>query len=232
VTLRDDGLADLEERLGRRFTDRALLDRALTHASYAHESGNRAAAHNEALEFLGDAVLGFLVADLLHRLDPEGEEGQKSRLRAAVVSRQSLARRAEALGLPSLLRLGRGEEKSGGRSRAALWANAYEAVLAALYLDGGIEPARDLVSRHFEEELGRGIAELDRDYKSALQEYLQSQGRQAPVYRVVAEEGPSHQRTFRIACVVADAIVGEADGRSKKEAQQLAARRALEALRR
>src|SRR5437868_2246661 len=127
---RDAALRALEQRLGHRFSDPALLDRALTHVSLAHEDLSRRTGHNEALEFLGDSVLGFLVATLLHRQAPDGGEGTKSKLKAHLVSAASLARRAEAAGLPELLRLGRGEEKTGGRRKTALWGDAYEAVIA------------------------------------------------------------------------------------------------------
>ena len=138
-------LRALEDRLGHRFADLSLLDRALTHSSLANEDAD-GGGHNESLEFLGDAVIGFVMADLLHRRDPEGREGAKSKTRAQLVSARSLARRAAELGLPELLRLGRGEEKSGGRKKTALWADAYEAVIAALYLDGGMEAAHRFVS--------------------------------------------------------------------------------------
>ena len=142
---RADALRDLAGRIGHRFADLALLDRALTHASLANETLDPEVVDNEPLEFLGDAVLGMLVTDALHRRDPDGAEGEKSRRRAQLVSATSLARHAADLGLPELLRLGRGEEKTGGREKTALWANAFEAVVAALYLDGGFEAAQRFV---------------------------------------------------------------------------------------
>jgi ribonuclease-3 len=222
----------LEDRLGRHFADLALLDRALTHASHANESISPGTGHNEPLEFLGDSVLGFVVSDLLHRRDPDGDEGTKSRIRAHLVSAPSLAGRAEALGLPALLHLGKGEEKTGGRKKAALWANAYEAVIAAIYLDGGIDEAHRFVRDEFAADLTHGRADASRDHKSALQEHLQAEGRPVPEYVVVSEEGPSHHRRFRIECRIEGKTVAEADGVSKKTAQQEAARLALEALRR
>jgi ribonuclease III len=223
-------LHGLEERLGHRFSDLRLLDRALTHTSCANEDPAASPGHNEPLEFLGDSVLGFAVADMLHRRDPEGDEGNKSKARARLVSAASLARRAAALGLPELLRLGRGEEKTGGRKKASLWADAYEALIAALYLDGGIEAAYRFVQAEFGEEIQRGELETQ-DYKSALQELLQSQGQPVPDYVVVAEEGPSHRRRFRVECVVSGRAVASGEGWSKKAAQQDAARQALDALR-
>jgi ribonuclease-3 len=222
-------LAALQERLGHRFADPSLLDQALTHASLANERPAGEVAHNEPLEFLGDAVLGLLVADLLHRRDPPGPEGRKSKARARLVSSPSLARRAEALGLPTLLRLGRGEERSGGRAKTALWANAYEAVIAALYLDGGMAAAGPFVEAEFESEL-LGESVSDPDPKSALQERLQAKGEVPPVYVVAAEEGPSHRRRFRVHCIIGGEVAGEGEGPSKKVAQQVAARRALESL--
>lgn len=223
-------LEALARRLGHDFGDLGVLDRALTHSSRANESGPEV-RHNEPFEFLGDAVLGFLVADLLHRRDPEGDEGTKSRMRAHLVAEPSLARRAQALALPELLLLGRGEEKTGGRRKAALWADAYEAVVAALYLDGGVEAARRIVERDFGAEVEAGPHDALVDHKSALQELLQARGQAVPEYAVVEESGPSHRRRFRVECRIAGRAVSTGEGSSKKEAQQASARRALERLR-
>jgi ribonuclease III len=223
---RAEALQVLQERMGYRFQDPSLLDCALTHSSHAHEHGASGAGHNEALEFLGDAVLGFAVADLLHRREPGGAEGVKSKRRAALVSAPSLAERAQQLGLPALLRLGRGEEKTGGRKKANLWANAYEAVIAALYLDGGLPAALAFVSAEFADDVDR--AELPaEDAKSALQELLQARGEPVPAYEVVAEEGPSHRRRFQVECRIGGEAIGVGEGTSKKAAQQAAARAAL-----
>jgi len=222
-------LRGLAQRLGHSFRDMALLDRALTHASQANEADAADRRDNEPLEFLGDAVLGLTVTDLLHRLDPEGSEGSKSRRRAALVSAPSLARRAEALGLPALLRLGRGEEMSGGRTKAALWADAYEAVLAALYLDGGFEAARRFVGDAFGAD-AEAEEEASVDAKSRLQELLQAQGRALPSYGVLSEEGPDHRRRFRIECRLDDGTVTVGEGTSKKAAEQAAALQALSRL--
>lgn len=228
---RTAALHRLEERLGHRFTDLGLLDRALTHTSHAHEHSPAAGQHNEPLEFLGDAVIGFVVADILHRRDPEGDEGGKSKARAFLVAAPSLARRAAGLGLPDLLLLGRGEEKTGGRQKSALWANAYEAVLAAVYLDGGLPAVAPLVARQFAPDLSLpGLPEAG-DYKSTLQEVLQARGEPVPEYVTAAEEGPSHRRSFRVQCVVGGKVVAEGQGYSKKQAQQEAARQALPVVR-
>lgn len=225
---RRGALRELEERLGHRFGDLGLLDRALTHASRANEVSGPVRADNESLEFLGDAVLGLFVTDLLHRQDPDGAEGPKSQHRARLVSAPSLAEHAARLGLPDLLLLGRGEEKTGGRGKSALWANALEAVIAAVYLDGGFEVAQELITALFADAVG---SERMEDPKSALQELLQGAGRPLPDYTVVAEEGPSHARRFRIQCRLDDGVVTEGEGTSKKAAQQQAARRALDRLR-
>jgi ribonuclease-3 len=224
--VRAEGLRALEARLGHRFNDPSLLDRALTHSSHAHEHAALGSQHNEALEFLGDAVLGFVVADLLHRREPAGAEGVKSKRRAALVSTPSLAERSQRLGLPAILRLGRGEEKTGGRKKANLWANAYEAVIAALYLDGGLPAAFEFVSAEFADDLGRAELPVE-DAKSALQELLQSRGQPVPDYEVIGEEGPSHRRLFRVECRIGGEAVGLGEGSSKKAAQQEAARAAL-----
>ncbi len=224
-------LAAVSERLGHDFRNADLLDRALTHSSAAHEDLAGTLRDNEALEFLGDAVLGFLTAAHLHRLDPDGPEGRKSRLKALLVSEERLAERAFALGLPDALRLGRGEEKTGGREKRALWADAYEAVLAALYLDGGVEAAARLVEAAIESETAASPRSGGRDPKSALQELLQGRGAEPPEYEVVAKEGPAHRLQFRVACRVAGEVLAEGEGHSKKEAEQRAARGALEKLR-
>jgi len=226
---REAALLALAERLGHHFTDLALLEQALTHASRAHEDAESARGDNEPLEFLGDAVLGLVVTDMLHRRDPGGAEGPKSRKRARLVSTPTLARRAEHIGVPELLLLGRGEEKTGGRGKTALWANAYEALIAALYLDGGLEAAQRFVRRELAPELESGGA--IEDPKSALQELLQGRGRALPRYSVAAEEGPSHRRRFRVVCRLDDGPTTEGTGHSKKAAEQVAARLALDRLR-
>jgi ribonuclease III len=224
-------LRTLEDRLGYHFADPSRLDQALTHTSYANEGLAERPPHNEPLEFLGDSILGFMMADLLHRQDPDGAEGVKSRTRALLVATPSLARRASELGLPELLRLGRGEEKTGGRQKASLWANAYEAVIAALYLDGGFDVAFRFVAAEFAPDLQRARDLPVIDPKSALQEALQARGEPLPEYVVLAEEGPSHKRKFRVQCTLRGQPLSEGEGTSKKEAQQAAARLALDRLR-
>jgi ribonuclease-3 len=231
VRIRDE-FEGLERRIDYRFKDRGLLEHALTHRSRAAEDVSGGVIDNESLEFLGDAVLGFVVADALFKRYPDYTEGQKSKIKASVVSTQSLARHAERLKLGEHLILGRGEEKTGGRFKAALLADAYEALIAGIYLDGGI----DAVSTFLLRELGEAIEAGQQpdfhgeDFKSALQERLQSLGKPLPEYRVVNEEGPDHRKVFHVHVVVAGDIVATAMGRAKKEAEQEAAKKALEKL--
>lgn len=231
VRLRDEFDA-LQRAIDYRFRDRGLLEHAMTHASRANEDPSGGVADNESLEFLGDAVLGFLVADLLFHEFPQFDEGQKSKVKASLVSTATLARQAERLSLGPQLLLGRGEEKTGGRRKQALLADAYEALIAALYLDGGVEQVRAFVSREFAPLIAQvrehGVA--GGDYKSALQEYLQSRDCALPEYRLSGTVGPDHRKRFQVAVVVAGEAVAEADGSSKKEAEQQAARLALERL--
>jgi ribonuclease-3 len=227
-----DDLAALEAALGYRFRDRGLLDRAVTHRSKAHEEDDPSIADNESLEFLGDAVLGFIVADLLFREFPEFDEGQKSKVKAALVSRASLADIAERMELGAAMRLGRGEEKTGGRQKDAVVADACEAVIAALYLDGGLEAARAFLQRELAPTIERVrrpglLTAMTGDYKSALQEWLQARSDGPPLYRLVAESGPDHRKSFAVDVLIGDQAVGRAEGRTKKEAEQGAARAAL-----
>jgi len=228
IRLRDE-FEELQERLGYRFRDRGLLEHALTHRSRAAEDASGGVADNESLEFLGDAVLGLVVADMLFRKYPEYDEGQKSKIKASVVSTQALARRAEQIQLGEHLLLGRGEEKTGGRFKQALLADGYEALIAALYLDGGLPAAAAFLERELTDaiEAGAGETVVGQDYKSALQERLQAHGRPLPEYRVAAESGPDHRKVFNIEVVVAGEILASATGKAKKEAEQEAARLAL-----
>jgi ribonuclease-3 len=187
------------------------------------------------MEFLGDAVLGLVIADRLFRDFPEHDEGRKSKLKAWLVSAPTLGDLAERLGLGEFLLLGRGEERSGGRRKQALLSDAYEALIAAIYLDGGIEPARAFILSNFGPLISRAGDRADEaafteDWKSALQERLQAEGRGLPVYRLAATEGPDHRRLFDVEVVSGDRVVGRAQGRSKKDAAQQAARAALAAL--
>jgi ribonuclease III len=196
-----DGLVLLEHRLGYRFRDRGLLEHALTHRSRAHEDVTGGVVDNESLEFLGDAVLGFVMADVIFRDFPEADEGQKSKIKASVVSTAALVQVGERLGLGQYLLLGRGEEKSGGRRKQALIADTCEAVIAAIYLDGGLDAARRFIVREFHDLLDEVkqpglLTAMTGDYKSALQEWLQDQRHALPEYRVVATRGPDHEKEF------------------------------------
>jgi ribonuclease III len=223
----EDAFTELERRIGYRFKDRGLLEQALTHRSRAAEDVS-GAADNESLEFLGDAVLGFVVADRLFHQFPEYNEGQKSKIKAAVVSTQSLARHAELIKLGDYLLLGRGEEKTGGRLKSALLADTYEALVAAVYLDGGLEPAAAFLHRELKDAIDGGSERLFvQDYKSALQERVQALGRPLPEYRVSGESGPDHHKIFSVEVAVSGEVLGTATGRAKKEAEQDAARQAL-----
>jgi ribonuclease-3 len=231
VRSRDDFTA-LEDHLGYRFRHPGLLERALTHRSLANEDATGAVLDNESLEFLGDAVLGFTIADTLFRRFPEYNEGQKSKVKSLLVSTPTLAKLARQLHLGDFLMLGRGEEKTGGRRKQALLADGYEAVIAAIYVDGGVDAARAFIMRQF----GSLIDEArrpdfgGRDYKSSLQEYLQAHDFPLPDYHVAAESGPDHRKLFQVEVRVRGEVIAQAAGRSKKEAEQEAARLALEKL--
>jgi len=230
-----DEFAGLESRLGYRFRDVGLLEHALTHTSRAHEDASGGVFDNESLEFLGDAVLGFVIADRLFRDFPEHDEGRKSKLKSWLVSAPTLADLAERLNLGGHLLLGRGEERSGGRRKQALLADGYEALIAAIYLDGGIEPVRRFIETEFDDLFARARTHgvdpgVSADYKSALQEWVQARGRGLPHYRVSGQTGPDHRKRFEVEVWVEGAPVAKADGPSKKQAAQNAARLALEAL--
>ena len=228
VRLRDE-FDELQRRVQYRFVDRGLLEHALTHRSRAAEDASGGVVDNESLEFLGDAVLGLVVAEMLFRKYPQYSEGQKSKIKSSVVSTQALARRAEQIQLGEHLLLGRGEEKTGGRFKQALLADGYEALIAAIYLDGGLTAAAAFLERELGDEIAANAVQtvVGEDYKSALQERLQALGRPLPEYRVAAEAGPDHRKVFTIEVVVAGEVLGTASGRAKKEAEQEAARLAL-----
>lgn len=233
VPLHDD-LADFERRLGHRFDDRSRLEQALRHRSYAHEADD-GGGDNESLEFLGDAVLGFVIADVVFHEFPFTDEGLKSKIKASLVSAVALAQVAERLGLGEHVRLGRGEEKTGGRRKHALLSDACEALIAALYLDGGIEVARAFILREFAPQLDAARREdveasIRGDFKSALQELLQAQRQLLPEYRTVDTAGPDHDKIFEVEVRVGGLRLAAARGRTKKDAEQEAARLALAAL--
>lgn len=221
-------LSEFEERIGYRFGRRDLLTRALTHKSYSHEAKQEHVRDNETFEFLGDSVLGFVIGDLLFHRFSENDEGALSKIKAYLVSATSLAEKARHYGMGDVIYLGVGEEKSGGRRKDSLLANLFEAVIAAIYLDGGIEPARALIERSFRDDIERVDADdlLFHDYKTALQELAQGRGLPLPEYNVVGEVGPDHDKRF-IVEVKVGSLITRGEGSSKKEAQQQAAKHAL-----
>lgn len=219
-------LARLAELTGRQPRQPELFLQALTHPSYSNEHPQE--MHNQRLEFLGDAALGLVVAEELYRRFPDKAEGELTRMRAALVCTPTLARVARRLGLGQLMRLGQGEEASGGRERSSLLADAMEAVIGALMLEGGLEAVRDFVLHHLAQELEQAATgSLVEDFKTFLQEEGQRRFRADPVYRVVSEEGPDHNKSFTVEVLVKGRVMGTGTGRSKKEAEQAAAEQAV-----
>lgn len=222
----------LEGALGYRFRSRRLLELALTHSSFAHEEGFEPVEDNERLEFLGDSVLGFLVSDLLYRALPDLKEGELSKRTASLVSAANLVQYGKRLAIGEYLRLGKGEEKTGGRRKQALLVDAFEALLAAVYLDGGFDSARRVV----ENLIGSEIAAIGSgdprpaNSKSTLQERLQASGTAPARYRLVQETGPDHRRSFTVEVWIAGEPVARGEGPNKKAAEQAAAKLALEAM--
>ena len=215
----------LEEKLGYTFTNPALLENALTHSSFANENKSRGAQSNERLEFLGDSVLGMVTADYLYRVHPDLPEGVLTRTRAALVCEESLAEVAGLLDLGSYLKLGKGEEAGGGRDRPSIVADAVEAVIAAIYLDGGIGSARKVIRRFILDREEEKAA--SRDYKTALQELIQRESGQVLSYRLTGSSGPDHAKIFSVEVDLNGVTVGAGRGHSKKEAEQMAAKTAI-----
>jgi len=226
-------LEELERRLDYSFSHRHLLLNALLHRSYVNENPQLQLTDNERLEFLGDAALDLAISHLLIDWFPHYDEGKLSRLRAGIVNEKQLALLATELDLGTALHLGKGEELSGGRQKPSLLANAYEAVLAAVYLDGGLDTLMKMVEAHFSrffpENEDQPLA-LDKDYKTRLQEVIQSQEKTVPRYRLEAEEGPDHDKRFRVSVWLKDQLLAFGSGPTKKSAQQQAAGRALRLL--
>ena len=222
-------MRDLERALGYTFQDQRLLEKALTHSSYANEKWKNALASNERLEFLGDSILGFVVAEYLYRRYPDHPEGDLTRMRADLVCETSLARAAAGLRLGEYLKLGHGEDLGGGRTRNSITADAVESVIAASYLDGGFPAARGIVERL----LLSGAPErrpCNADFKTALQELVQRKKHQVLSYTLLEESGPDHDKTFRVEVTLNGQVVGAGAGSSKKRAEQAAAEAALEKL--
>ena len=221
----------LEERIGYRFKDKNLLLTALTHSSYANEHASHGCESYERLEFLGDSILGAVTANFLYRHEPRLPEGRMTRLRAELVCEAALHKVALSLELGSYMRLGKGEENTGGRERTSILADMVEAIIAALYLDSGIDEARRFV---MEKVLADAVITEDHrsaDYKTELQELVQQKPNRHISYALVSESGPDHDKRFVFTVSINGTVAGEGEGRTKKEAEQMAARMALEALR-
>lgn len=217
----------LEEKLGYTFHDRRLLENALTHSSYANENKSKGETSNERLEFLGDSVLGMVVADHLYRTHPDMPEGELTRTRAALVCEDSLVEVAAQLELGQYLKLGRGEDAGGGRKRPSIQADAVEAVIAAVYLDGGIGSARKLITNFILTNNEREQEGAVRDFKTALQELVQRESGRVLSYRLMGESGPDHAKVFSVEVDLNGQPIGAGEGRSKKEAEQNAAKAAM-----
>lgn len=221
--------ADIQERIGHHFRNPRLLQHALTHKSYANE--NRLSEHNERLEFLGDAVLNLVVSEYLMRACPDSSEGGLSRFRSMIVSEPALAVVGRRIGLGDHLLLGRGEGQTGGRNKDSLLADSLEALIAAVYLDAGKDAASSFILRFFEDIIKSTCSARETvDHKTTLQELCQERLRLLPDYRVVSETGPDHQKQFEVALYIQGRLSGRGTGKSKKEAEQRAAKEALEKL--
>jgi ribonuclease III len=224
-------LRELEENLGYRFADVGLLENALTHRSFVNENSALPFRDNERLEFLGDAVLELTITDMLLRKFPEYAEGHLSKLRASVVNEQPLAEMARRFRLGEFLLLGRGEESSGGRMKASLLANAFESVIAAMFLDTGFDRTAAFIETLFAPLIGEEAAPaVYRDYKTAVQEVCQIRFRDLPRYVLISETGPDHDKRFETSLVIGEQVIATGAGRNKKEAEQQAAKTALEVL--
>lgn len=222
-------LTELQETIGFPFEDDSLLREALVHRSYLNENPSFPSADNQRLEFLGDALLDFVAGDYLYRRHPKMREGELTSLRAALVKEETLARFAQTLDLGRYLYLGRGEEESGGRERPSLLADAFEALVGALYLDGGLKAAERFILRFLEPETERTVAQGElRDYKSLFQEETQRRFQATPLYRTIDERGPDHNKVFTVEVLIEEKVYGRGEGTSKRTAEQEAARQALE----
>jgi len=223
-------LAALQNTLGLQFKDPSLLEQALVHSSYINESPGIATS-NERLEFLGDAVLGFIIAGELYQRLPQSAEGEMTELRSSLVRGDALSRLAKAISLGDYLYLGKGEEASGGRRKPANLAGAMEAVIAAIFLDHSFNATRDFILRLMAKELKKALSQgIEPDYKSQLQELIQARHQQTPTYQVLEAVGPDHDRRFSVEVRVGDTVLGRGSGKSKKLAEIEAARAALDQL--
>ena len=224
-------MQELEKKLNYTFRNQELLREALNHSSYANEHRSQGLGSNERLEFLGDSVLGVTVADFLYRHFPDMPEGRMTRLRAELVCETSLHKVALELGISEYMRLGRGEEHTGGRQRPSILADMVEAIIAAMYIDSGMDQAREFIMTRVLKDARIDDNHRTADYKTELQELVQRRSNQHISYELIGESGPDHCKTFTFQVCVNGLPVGEGSGRTKKEAEQQAAGRALEAMR-
>ena len=220
----------LEEKIGYQFKNAQLLETALTHSSYANERHSPACRSYERLEFLGDSILGIVTADFLYHREPELPEGRMTRLRAELVCETSLHKVALELGISEYMRLGRGEEHTGGRERPSILADMVESIIAAMYLDGGLDRAREFVLSRVLNNVEISETHRSADYKTELQELVQQKSGQQIRYEMVSQSGPDHNKVFTFRVSINGQSAGEGSGRTKKEAEQMAACMALEAL--
>lgn len=227
----DERLKELESVIHYTFADPGKLLLALTHSSYANERKNDGLCSNERLEFLGDAVLNIVTSDYIYRNYPSLPEGELTKTRAAIVCEGSLMKCANSIGLGNYLLLGRGEENTGGRTRTSILSDAFEALIGAIYLDGGLQQASEFIFRAMKELFGEiTTSELYKDYKTQFQELVQKKGEHKISYRILDEKGPDHDKVFVVQVYVGENALGTGEGKSKKEAEQIAARNALENL--
>lgn len=228
LSRQDDSISGLKSKLGFNWHNPSLLVQALTHSSCVHESRGHGMCHNQRLEFLGDAVLELLISEHLYKLFPDRGEGELTKMRAASVCEPSLAKVARGLNLGRCLRMGRGEERSGGRERPSILADAFEALLGAVYLDQGLEVARKVTLECLNPIIEDVVAgRLDRDYKTELQEILQQSSPEPLSYIIMNETGPDHDKTFTAGVFYRGEVIGQGSGHSKKEAEQQAAKDAF-----
>jgi len=224
-------LVNLQDTLNIAFNDIALLKKALVHRSYLHENPDFDLPSNERLEFLGDSLLSFVIAEKLYKDFPNLAEGEMTKMRAALVRTETLARLAKSLGFGNYLYLGRGEETSGGRTKQSILAGAFESVIGAILIDHGFNACRDFILRLFTDEIGKAANErLIADYKSQLQELTQASHHTAPIYRTIKEDGPDHAKEFTVEVIVDGKTIAIGHGKSKRQAETEAAQTALESM--
>lgn len=219
--------SEIEGRIGYVFKDKKLLALAFIHSSFFNERRDQVGEHNERLEFLGDAVLGLMISDYLYKTLQDQSEGVLSHLRSQIIEAPTCAAFVEKLGVGYALLLGKGEKRGDGRGRATIWADFFEALIGAIYLDGGLEESRRFFFQHFQEDLERMIKTPMRNWKAELQDYTQKKYQKPPLYKVIKETGPDHNKIFHVAVYIGDQLVAEGEGSSKKEAEAVCAQQAL-----